>query len=413
MSPSIRIRPRPLRQPLIVAASLGVLALGAPVSSALVTATWTGPAIGTWETAANWSSLTVPNNGGGTTYSVVVDAFAGQASLVLLTSAVQVQTVQVNAGDTVRIVSNGQLGVVGGGITNSGTIQLVGAEALSSLRCDADVSLTGLGVLEGGVEGSNRIIGAHAGVRLTQAAGHTIRGSMLLGSNVLRLTNAGLVDANTGFGIQMDLSDTGTNFNSGTMRASNAALLRVLNTTIDNTGGVIEATTGGLVAMSTTTVQGGTLRDADGDGPASLQNWGISTLQDVTVEGTFQALDSTTTKLRGFNTINGVLSVQASTAQTDVVIDSAVCTLSGAGTLLLSDSLINRVYGAAGGNRLVIGPDFTVRGAGQFGLDSMLLTNHGLLQSDFFHDLIVVLSDDELNVNTGTIRCSEGQTLSL
>jgi hypothetical protein len=41
-------------------------------SSDQVAATWTDSS-GTWNNSANWSILTVPNNGGGKTYDVVIN----------------------------------------------------------------------------------------------------------------------------------------------------------------------------------------------------------------------------------------------------------------------------------------------------------------------------------------------------
>ncbi len=386
----------------------------APAAASLVIATWTGPAVGTWETAASWSALSVPNNGGPTTYGVIIDGAGGQASSVLLTSVVQVQSVQVNAGDTLRLLSNSQLGLAGGSIANAGLIELAGGESLAAIRCDADLALAGAGVLAGVGDGSNRISGATGAVRLTNASGHSIVGTMLIGANLMRLTNAGLIEASSGLGIQLDLSDSGTNFNTGTMRAANNALLRVLSTTIDNTGGVMEADSGGLLGITNSTIKGGTLRDADGDGPASVQNLGLAWLDGVAIEGTFVAPATTSTFMRGMCVVNGSIELQADVlSQANLVVDASECTLAGKGQLLLSDSLQNRVYGSLGTNRLVIGPDFTVRGSGQLGVGFMHLTNQGVVEADNSYVLIIALAEQTPNLNTGIIRAGANQTVRI
>lgn len=393
-----------------------IVALGviAPASSAaLVDAVWIGPAVGSWSTASNWSSNTVPSNSGGTTYAVTVDGLPGQSTLALLSTSATIQTLGIASGDTLQLASFATLGVAGGGIQNAGTLALAGSAGLATLRLDADTTLSGAGALTGGEDGSNRILGANASVRLTNAAGHTISGSMLLGANALRLTNAGTVEASAGLGITMDLSDTGTNLNSGVMRTSVPTVLRIQNTALDNSGGLIEAAGGGQVQLLSSTIVGGTLRDADGDGPSAVVFGSNATLDSVALDVPLTVSEANTVRVRGSIAAPQGVHLMGSTAQSNLVVDSPVCTLGGGCTITTESSLQNRIYGSQPGFRLVLPDDAVFRGNGQFGVQSLLLTNRGVIEADGFHDLIIALGGGPGSANEGTIRCGSDRTLRM
>lgn len=387
----------------------------APVGhAALVATSWTGPAVGSWGTASNWSVNAVPNNAGGTTYAVTVDSLPGQSTLALLSSSVTVSTLAISAGDTLQLASFATLGIAGGSIQNGGTLSLAGSASLATLRLDADATLSGTGALLGGEDGSNRILGSSAAVRLTNAAGHTIGGSMLLGANALRLTNAGTIEASAGLGITMDLSDTGTNFNSGVMRTSVPTLLRIQNTVLDNTGGLIEAAGGGQVQVSSSTLVGGTLRDADGPGPSAVTFGSNATLDSVALEFPLVVPEAVTVRVRGtLSAPQGVHLMGGASLQSNLVVDGPECTLADGCTITTESSLQNRIYGTLPSHRLVLPKGATFRGNGQLGVQSLLLTNRGLIEADGFHDLIIALGGGPGSVNEGVIRCGSDRTLRM
>ena len=91
-----------------------------------VVATWTDSS-GNWSDPANWSTLTVPNNGGGTTYSVTISP-PSSASAAVTMDVLNVTvdsfglgvngSLNINTGDSLSLVSGGGNG---GMLTNYGT----------------------------------------------------------------------------------------------------------------------------------------------------------------------------------------------------------------------------------------------------------------------------------------------------
>src|SRR3974377_2341647 len=63
-------------------------------ASAQQVATWTD-ATGSWSNPANWSTLTVPNNGGGKTYSVTISS---PADVIMDATSATIDNVTLGAG---------------------------------------------------------------------------------------------------------------------------------------------------------------------------------------------------------------------------------------------------------------------------------------------------------------------------
>ena len=112
---------------------------------------------------------------------------------------------------------------------------------------------------------------------------------------------------------------------------------------------------------------------------------------------------------------NGTLQLEASSAYTYFRIDAADVLLDGTGTLLMGNSARNRIYGNAWTNRLTHSEDHTIRGSGNIGANSMLLSNDGLVQADQTLSLVIDLAGDATheNFNTGTMQATDGATLSI
>src|SRR5215471_4833619 len=90
-----------------------------------VVATWTDTT-GNWSNPANWSTLTVPNNGGGTTYSVTIAVPSSSVAMDVLN--VTVDNLTLGATDNLfSTPSTGSLNLVSGGSSNSGDIRFLNA----------------------------------------------------------------------------------------------------------------------------------------------------------------------------------------------------------------------------------------------------------------------------------------------
>ena len=99
-----------------------VILFGGPFSipsQGQVVATWTDTS-GNYSNAANWSTLTVPNNGGGTTYDVVVNG-TGADTVTFDVSGTTVDSLALGPGETFQ--DNGSSpALTGGSLTNNGTV---------------------------------------------------------------------------------------------------------------------------------------------------------------------------------------------------------------------------------------------------------------------------------------------------
>ena len=141
-----------------------------------------------------------------------------------------------------------------------------GGGANAILELENNVTLSGGGKLtltNSGGGGTAIIYQAAGGLTLTNQS--TIQGAGEIGFNGLSLINQGTVDANTS-GQTLDLvsMSSGVNNAGGLLRASNGGLLFVDGITVGG-GGTITATTGGTVQLvANTDIVGGTLNNIGG-----------------------------------------------------------------------------------------------------------------------------------------------------
>ncbi|MBL9118713.1 MAG: hypothetical protein JNL80_02220 [Phycisphaerae bacterium] len=399
----------------ITTASIVLLASSTTFARSITT-TWIGGPTGSWNVAGNWSPTGVPNNGGPNIFDVIVDGNSRNSASITTTGINPViSTLTIGAGDGVTIPNGHSFYLTGGLLANEGTFTIGSFGGTTDFRVETNTLFTGEGVVAGTNTTANRLYGVGPAVRLTNSGTHTIAGSMQLGANQLRLTNEGLVEADLPGGISVDLTDgAGINFNSGTMRSTAGAKLTVFNTTLENAGGLIEAGPGSAVDVNSSTLIGGTLRDADGDGTGFVRTVGEAWLNNITVQGPYLAINGTTTRLFGSPTIEGRIDLASAGGTTDLIINTSPLTLTGGGSVAGSNTTANRFYGLGPTHTLVVAPDFTIRGSMQLGANQMRLDNQGLIQADLSGGLNVDLADGAgINFNSGTMRSTAGAKLSL
>jgi hypothetical protein len=355
----------------------------AAANAAQVQSTWIVKGDGLWGAAANWSPNAVPNNGGGTTYLVLIDA-AGEGSVSLDLSPT-IDGLQIGAGSGVVMGDTYDLTVVGGAVANEGVIEMASQGGLTDLKLGVDTVLDGAGMLALSANLNNRIFGSPGIVRLTHGADHTITGAGSFGANLMRLTNNGvIVGSSMVFPLVLDLSGT-DNFNHGVLRAENGTL-QIAGTTLDNTDGVIEALDGGVVTFGgTSAITAGLLRT---EGSGVMRLTGTTTFTNVSFDGSMTVLNDVDPIFVGTFSNDGEIAVASRGANTDLRISGDV-TLNGFGQVILGNNKNNRMFGLAASNRLTIGPDQTIRGAGQIGVNFMALTNHGAIVADALPGLTI------------------------
>ena len=151
---------------------------------------------------------------------------------------------------------------------------------------------------------------------------------------------------------------------AGAVLEANGGTLALLGTF--NNSGLIEGLNGSAVHIDGARINGGTLGGQVTNTGAS----GAATVNAVTIAptGTLTGQNGTTTTLMGTITNNGTIAEASTGGQTDFILSGNVA-LNGTGTFQLSNSGNNRIYGN-GGDNLTIGPQQTLQGAGQLGVNS-------------------------------------------
>ncbi|MCA9285990.1 MAG: hypothetical protein KDA22_12275 [Phycisphaerales bacterium] len=296
-------------------------------------------------------------------------------------------------------------------LTNDGLWSMQSAGNLTDVYINADtVTIGGNGVVEMSDNSQNRFYGTGGLRRLVNGSEHTIRGSGQIGLNLnLNLTNDGLIDADQPTPIVLDLTDAG-NVNAGTLQASGNGTLVILNSNFDNAAGVIRATGSGVVSLQGANIADGPFETED-DGVIQLTT-NASGLIGVANNGKIRQPDNADVYLNGDVTNNGTWAMQSAGNPTDVFINAPTVTIGGNGAIEMSDNVQNRFYGTGGVRRLVNGPDHTIRGTGQFGLNlNFDLTNSGTLIADQSGGISIDVSNDFLNEGTLQVTGAGAMTI--
>lgn len=319
------------------------------------------------------------------------------------------------------VALNGKLNIVDGDNLTLGsgmtlTIGSTGSLNLNSVSSDTNliigggtVTLDGPGGVVLGSNGSNRIYGSAA----TNLINNTdISGVGQIFTNTgLSLTNQGTIDANlsgsgggicpTGGSLCLDLTVT----NSNIMQASNGGTLALTGSTVFNSNGTIQALNGSTVQLNSSGVTGGILSTT---GTGVITSNSAALTGGIAVNGTLNVNDNNSLELNGTTITFGSGSINLNSAgdATDLKIYGMV-TLSGTGSINMSNSIGNRIYG--NGTSTLIN-NTTIQGAGQIFTNSGLtLQNNstGIVDANQTASLTLTLTA----TNTGTLEASGGGTL--
>jgi hypothetical protein len=274
-----------------------------------------------------------------------------------------------------------------------------------------DTTVDGPGSITLGNNGANRIYGVAPTDRLVNSAGHTIKGAGQIGVALMGLVNQGTVVANQTNPLIINPSTAGVT-NTGTLRATSAATLRLLNGNFTNTNGTIEATgSNSVVEFSGASVTSGQLLSSLG---GALRNVSASNFTDVTLGASSDFQINNATAATFFSTLAnlGTFSLNSVGNNTDFIVGgTGDLTLTGGGTLTLGNNGANRIYGAVSTNRL-INVNNTIQGAGQIGAGIMGLVNQGTIRANQSNPLAIYPSSTGVT-NTGLLRADPNSTLQL
>jgi hypothetical protein len=162
----------------------------------------------------------------------------------------------------VLTINNGVRADIQGTINNSATILLAGTGSGTLLNIANNTTLQGGGALtlQGG--GNTSIYNVSNNHQVLENFDNHILGTGVIGDNnggynlVLQNDSAGIVNANVS-GATLTLN-TNTN-NTGTLEATSGGILAITNATVNNNGGTISTDGSSVVNLSGATIQGGTL----------------------------------------------------------------------------------------------------------------------------------------------------------
>jgi hypothetical protein len=211
---------------------------------------------------------------------------------------------------------------------------------------------------------------------LTQAAGHTIRGSGQLLANTGGMINQGTIVVDQPSGLTIDPNALGFT-NAGLLQAHGGPVVLVPGMYI-NTQGTIEALDDSEVQIGTgATVVGGTLR---GQGTGAVVPQG-GTLTNVTTSGTVRQDNGQDVIITGGLTNNAMWSLNTTGSPTDLRFNGGL-TLAGTGSIVMNNALFlnNRIL--TDNTILTQAAGHTIRGSGQLLGDNGGMINQGTIIVD-------------------------------
>jgi fibronectin-binding autotransporter adhesin len=341
---------------------------------------------GLWSVPGNWSLDQLPGSGN--------DCVMPGGSTVTADTGGTCNNFSVGSGSFIT-VTPGYVFMYGSSLINNGSIMVGNGDGLGLEGQGTTVTLSGSGTVTlttasasfHGTSGSSPIL-------INQ---QTIQGQGSLGLEGLSIVNQSTIDASGGtLTVQTDSAGI---TNTSLMEASNGATLWIV-APVGNTGGTIEALSGGIVILDGN-VTGGKLTTV---GTGVIQATSDSILNGLTNSGMVQVSDNTAL-LQGTVTNSGTFQVQNS----GTLFMSGNVTLTGSGSVILSgNGQLEKNLSSVG----IPGGSLTnqqlIHGAGTF--YDLPLTNQAAIEADSTAGPLYL---ETATTNTGTLEASGGASLVL
>ncbi len=365
---------------------------------------WLG-GTGFWSDASKWSAG-VPTS----SKNVFIDNGKSGASPVTINyNGAQCGNLTVDGDDSLIMVDGTIFTLYGPTISNSGNIFLNSAGFGVDFNFGGAVTLTGAGTLTMSNSSANAIMGyaqPSPGASLTNKS--TIQGAGGIGSQSGNsFINQATVNANQTTPLTISVG-SGAVTNTGTLEATNGATLALSGSgTVTNTGGTLHADPASIVSLYGVTINGGTLTTS---GTGTIQATcclNYSTLNGVTLNGTFSLIGNNIGYLGGAITDNGSMLINSG-ATLDIV---GAVPLKGSGSLTISNNSALMGYAQAAGASLT--SQIPIQGAGSITPSSgSSFTNQATVNANQTNPL-TINSGNGTVTNTGTLEATNGATLAL
>jgi hypothetical protein len=366
---------------------------------------WLG-GTGYWSTASQWSA------GLPTSSSNAIIGSDGASAVTLNYNGAQCAGLTIDGGDSLTLVDGTIFTVFGPTISNAGVLSMNAISGGAILDINGAVTLTGSGGLTMSNNANNELMGYAQPNGATFTNQTTIQGAGNIGSpSGGSFVNQGTVNANQTTSLTMSVGP-GAVTNKGTLEATNGATLALNGGTVTNTAGTIHADPASTVTLTNVTVSGGTLTTS---GTGTIQAnccLSYSTLNGVTLNGTYQLNNNNIGYLQGTITNNGSMQIN-STGSSGTFLDIVgAVTLKGTGTLTMSNNVNNALMGYAQANGATLTNQITIEGAGSISpASSDTFINQATVNANQTNPLLITASGTV--TNTGTLEATSGATLEL
>ncbi len=291
-----------------------------------------------------------------------------------------------------------------GTIINNASIDVGGTIHDTRLYLDGPVTLTGGGSVNMSNSTTNALSGLGGALPDDFFFNHDnlIRGAGQLGVNSIDVLNQGVVRADFS-GSTLIIDPVVTFTNEGSIEAVNGSIVQLAPGDFQNTGSV-SASDASRVDLNGCSLNG--LLSTDASSFFNVLTTGGSTLlHNFTLNGRLVQSNDRDLVVRGTITHTGNWDVQASIHDTRVFVDGPV-TLTGGGSMNLSnsgDNVIASLGGGLEGDLLTIA-DYTIRGAGQIGINTLDTDNQGVIIAD--QPSLLILDPVANFTNTGTLHAA-------
>lgn len=366
------------------------------------TDTWLG-GTGNWSNGAMWSAG-VPTS----TSNVLIDGGNPLVSPVTLDVQTQANNLTLDSDDSLSFNNGTNLTINGNSISNSGTISLNSLGSPTYLFIASGATLSGGGTVNLS-NNSQNLIDGNGGAVFTNRS--TIQGAGQIGDH-FTLANQGTINANVnGATLAVTNDDNATDTNTGSLQATNGGILQIRSSgsgSVNNAGGTIKASGANSQVLLQTPVTGGTLTTTNG-GTIVQPISSTSTLTSLTNSGTFSVLNNGTVNLSGTITNTGTFQLNSTGSLTELFTPSAA-TLTGSGTVTMSNNSENEVDGNSGAT---FTNQSTIQGGGEVG-PHITLANQGTINANVNGTILRVNQDiDGTDTNTAILEATNGGILQL
>jgi fibronectin-binding autotransporter adhesin len=355
---------------------------------------WNGTT-GDWSVASNWMPADVPDTAGEHARILAAGGYTVTANGNFTIGSLGM----TNPTGALAIANSNRLNILSG-IANDSTITVNATAGASQtlIQFLASQALTGGGAIVLNANAGNLdtayLYFNGGGEVLSQAAGHTIRGT---GNIYVSLANAGTVDANVA-GRTLAMLQTNKS-NSNLMTATNGGVLVVNGIGLTQTGaGRLEAN-GGTVRIFGSTIAGGAVLSTNG-GITNVET--ASTFTDVAFSGPINVSNSSNLRLSGARTFNdGTITVNPTSGASQTLVQVLNSTsMEGSGEVVLNATAGNLdtsyIYFNGGGEVLTHGESHTIRGTGRVYVNTV---NNGLISADRMGRALHLISQPKTNNN--------------